>query len=100
MYRLHVTLSVKNFDTFEEFERKAAAIMSHYDGRIVSAYETLRNRDGSGEEVHIIQFPSEAKFNEYRADQKLLDLAEFREKAIASTMVKAIVKEKNYGLVN
>ena len=71
MYKLLVTLQVRNFQTLAEFEAQAAHVMAGYNGRIASAFETVRNEDGSGEEVHLVEFPLEEDFIRYKNDASL-----------------------------
>ena len=91
-----VKLDVKDFDVFDRFEKQASIIMGKYDGRIISAFETERNSDGSGQEVHILEFPSEEAFGNYRKDPALADLAYLREQAISNTSVEVSLRIKDY----
>lgn len=97
MIHILVKLSVKNFELFEAFEKQAAVIMDKYDGHILSAFETVREPDGSGEEVHILEFPNHEAFNQYRSDTDLAELASLREQAIANTEVQISLCLKDYG---
>jgi len=54
-----VRLEVKDFGDFDEFEKQASMIMEKYKGRIISAFETGRNSDGLGQEIHVLEFPNE-----------------------------------------
>lgn len=96
MFKLLVTLQIRDFQALEEFECNASKIMADYQGKIVFAFETIRNEDGTGEEVHIIEFPREVNFNNYRSDPRLQDLRGLREKAISSTEIKMRINEKSY----
>lgn len=80
----------------DEFERKASIIMADYQGKIVSAFETVRNTDGTGEEVHFVEFPSEEEFDKYKGDPRLQELRGLRERAILSTEIKISQNEKSY----
>jgi len=91
-----VTLEVKDFNILTTFESKAAEIMRSYGGDIIRAFETIRNEDLTGQEIHLLEFPSDASFSEYRSDPRLLELAELREKAIISMKVVKSDKLKNY----
>ena len=91
-----VTLEVIDFDLFERFERDAAIIMKQYGGKIVSAFETRHELDGSGEEIHVLEFPSEEAFGRYRADRSLTALSGLREQAISSTKVQISILLKSY----
>ena len=96
MHKLLAILQVRDFDALDEFERKASEIMSDYDGRIVAAFETCRNEDGSGEEVHLLEFKNEESFTSYRNDDRHQAVKSLREKAISSTEVKIKLSEKSY----
>jgi len=91
-----VKLEVKNFDALEVFEKQASAIMEKYQGRIVSAFETIRDSDGSGEEIHILEFPSEEAFSRYKSDSSLANLAGQRAQAISGTEVTISLCVKTY----
>ncbi len=97
MYKLLVVLQVKDFAALEEFERQAAVVMAEYSGAIVEAAETSRNADGSGEEVHLLEFASAESFAQYRSDGRLSELSGLRDRAISATEVRPILKEKSYG---
>jgi len=96
MIHLYAKLTVREFAAFEQFEYKANAIMAKYHGRILHAFELRREVDGSGEEIHILEFPNELAFDEYRADCDLVELANLRAKAIVATEVTALIKIKSY----
>ena len=96
MYRLIATIEVIAFDLFEQFEAQAASIMADYGGSIESAYETKRNTNDSGEEVHVVVFASEEDFKAYTQDERLAQLSELRAKAISATDVKRVVTTKAY----
>ncbi len=95
MINILVTLEVKDFDKLAIFESMAAKIMHSYGGCIVRAFETFR--EGlSGQEIHVLEFPNEAAFAEYRSDSRLIEHAELREDAIKSMTVMTSSTVKNY----
>jgi uncharacterized protein (DUF1330 family) len=96
MINVLVTLEVIDFDLLATFETKAVNIMHSHGGRLISAFETVRNENGSGQEVHVLEFPNEDTFIEYRRDSRLLEQAELRNKAIASAKVIISSALKNY----
>jgi uncharacterized protein (DUF1330 family) len=96
MINILVTLEVKSFKLLTAFETKAVQIMSVYGGRLISAFETVRNADDSGQEVHLLEFPSLTAFDEYRLNPQLLASAELRNEAIASTEVVISSEQKDY----
>jgi len=91
-----VKLEIKDFSALEVFEAQASVIMEKYQGRIVSAFETTRASDGSGEEIHILEFPSEEAFNCYRSDGSLANLVSQRDQAISNTEVTISLRVKTY----
>jgi uncharacterized protein (DUF1330 family) len=91
-----VTLDVKNFDSLTVFEKIAAEVMHVHGGRIISAFETVRNEDNSGQEVHLLEFPSDVAFADYRIDSRLTKHTELRNQAIDSTTIVISSKLKNY----
>ena len=96
MHKILAILQVRDFDALDIFERKASDIMSDYNGKIVTAFETSRNEDGSGEEVHLLEFQTKEGFANYKNDERHLALKNLREKAILDTEVKVIQNQKSY----
>ncbi len=70
MIHVFAKIQVINFSALEKFEREAAKIMLEHQGRFLTAFETQRNTDGSGEEIHILEFQSAEHFEKYRQDAK------------------------------
>jgi len=91
-----VSIEVKDFDALASFECKANNIMGAHGGKIASAFETKRNADGSGQEVHLLEFPDEKSFSEYRSDPRLEKLIDLRNQAIISISVTTSIKLKTY----
>lgn len=96
MILIYIKLQVIDFDFLDKFESEAAKIMKKYQGRILSAFETSREKDRSGTEIHILEFPSLQLFNEYRNDAHLASLCELRKKAISNTEIKISSRIKLY----
>lgn len=96
MINILVKLEVKDFCALEVFEKQASMIMGKYQGRIISAFETFRNSEGSGEEIHVLEFPNEEAFINYRSDNSLVNLASLRDQAISNTEVKISLCVKAY----
>ena len=96
MIHILVKLTVKNFTALEEFERQAVAIMKRHGGQLLSVFEACRNEDGSGEEVHVLAFPSDEAFAGYRVDGDLVDLKDLRDRAISHTEVMVSERLKSY----
>lgn len=97
MLHVLVQLEVKDFGALAQFEQQAAQIMASYCGQIVAAFETERQADNSGKEVHLLTFPDAAAFDAYRQDSALLALSALRSRAIADTKVDVSIGSKVYG---
>ncbi|HEY6421623.1 MAG TPA: hypothetical protein VIX59_21705 [Candidatus Binataceae bacterium] len=75
-------------DEFEQFESRAAEIMSRYGGRVELRIACSPGDDASRpDEVHIVVFPGTDSFDRYRQDPELQTLASLRVKAIRQTIV-------------
>lgn len=96
MYKILAILQVRNFQALDEFERRASVIMSEHGGRIASVFETRRNADGSGEEVHVVEFPDVERYENYRLDDRHGELKALRERAVSCTEIKVCLSEKSY----
>ena len=76
---------------YEHYEAVASQIMARYGGRIerritFAADDTATPADRP-DEVHIVTFPSEERFEAYRADADLEALAEVRARVIKRTQI-------------
>jgi uncharacterized protein (DUF1330 family) len=96
MINILVTLEVKDFSLLAIFESKAVQLMNSHGGRIVRAFETQKNEDDTGQEIHLLEFPDIASFDAYRSNPALLEFAELRNKAIKSTTVVISTVQKEY----
>lgn len=96
MINVLVTIKVKNFDLLAEFESKAVKVMQLHGGSMVQAFETLRNKDDSGLEIHVLEFPCMSAFNDYRSDPLLQEYSDLRKHAIDSIDVAISSAQKNY----
>ena len=94
MIQIYVRLTVKDFGLLEQFEQQAVAVMGQYNGSVIAAFETVHNADDTGEEIHILEFPSADDFAAYRQDTTMAELSALREQAIAGTEVKVSLKLK------
>ncbi|WP_196157458.1 hypothetical protein [Reinekea sp. G2M2-21] len=97
MYRVLVHLNVIDFNRLAEFEDQAADIMADYGGQIRDAYEVTRQGIGPGTEIHLVEFPNEDAFQQYRCDNRLLALASLRDSAIVGMSVQRLGAQKQYG---
>ncbi len=96
MIQVFAKIQVNNFAVLEKFEHEAAKIMLKHQGRFVTAFETLRNNSDSGEEIHILEFPSIEHFAQFRQDERHLTLKELRAEAISATEIKISTQLKFY----
>ena len=74
---------------FRQFETAAAHLMKKYGGHIerVIRPTTSPSTNMLPHEVHVVTFPSLERFEAYRADADLANLAALRQVAIARTEV-------------
>ena len=74
---------------FRQFEAHAAQIMRHYGGRIERVIRPLVSLHGGAlpHEIHIASFPSLERFEAYRGDERLAELAPLRQAAIVKTEI-------------
>lgn len=75
--------------TFRRFETEAARIMWRHGGRIdrVIRPTASARADVLPREIHIVSFPSLERFEAYRGDRDLAELAPLRESAIHRTEI-------------
>lgn len=91
-----VEIEVLNFQALQQFESRAAAIMNKYSGKILAAFETERQANDSGKEIHLLSFPSQDNFVSYRNDPELAALGNLRASAISNTQITLSTAIKNY----
>lgn len=71
---------------FEQFETAAAQIMRRYGGILKRRIAIAHLPDNSQpHEVHVVTFPDERSFEQYRSDPDLRALADLRARAIRQT---------------
>jgi uncharacterized protein (DUF1330 family) len=75
---------------FEAYERKVARIMACHGGvieRAIRCSESLASATAPPFEVHVLRFPSNAQYEEFRRDPRRKALSAERATAISSTDV-------------
>lgn len=72
---------------FREFEHQAAAIMARYGGAIERSVVIPAKDDEELKEIHIVTFPDEQAFLEYRQDKDIAAVAHLREQSVAGTEI-------------
>jgi antibiotic biosynthesis monooxygenase (ABM) superfamily enzyme len=85
---------------FEAYERKVARVMARHGGVIERAIRTSgASRDGSDEpfEVHLLRFPTQARYDAYRDDPERRSLSGERERIITKTDVLVGTPGPTYG---
>lgn len=84
-----VTLTIRQGaeSEFRQYESRAAGIMARYGGVIERTVAVAHFGAGEEREVHVLRFPSESEFQQYRADEELSSLAEWRSRCISRTEI-------------
>jgi len=85
-----VVLTVRSeaMETFRAYEREAAIIMAAYGARIERTVVVTPATDARVfKEVHLVRFPDESAFVEYRRDPRLRELDESRNASVVSTEI-------------
>jgi uncharacterized protein (DUF1330 family) len=81
-----LTVRRRALDSFRAFERRAAAVMARYGGRIERT--VVVDPDASSDvlkEVHVVTFPSAAAMEGYRNDAALAAALPLREASVTAT---------------
>lgn len=90
MITLVALLTVRDAAAFNSFEMQAEAIMKTHGGRIDVVFRPNvadSRAEPQVDEIHVVKFPNQKAFENYRSDKKLLELAPLREQAISQTAV-------------
>lgn len=74
--------SENGMNGLREFESKAIPILREHHGILLSASSSSQKSQNEPDEIHIIQFPSMKEFDDYKNDQRLLDLKSLKETMI------------------
>ncbi len=74
---------------FSQFETEAARIMKRYGGQIERVIRPTASMPSGTvpHEIHLVSFPSTERFEAYRGDADLAQLASLRQAAIARTEI-------------
>lgn len=96
MIQLCAIIEVRSFSALERFEMEVKTIMLEHGRRVISAFETRRELNGSGEEVHFLEFESNEGFESYKSDPRMIELSELRKLAISKIEVKKSERLKSY----
>jgi len=90
---VQLTLNADQREDYERFEVEASRIMQRHGGRIerrvrVTSPLSGTDRQAAGpDEVHLVSFPDEERFEAYRRDPELAALAELRARVILRTEI-------------
>lgn len=96
MIYLIANIQVKDFERFEIFERLISTYLADVGAMIVTALEIEKNEDGTGEEVHILQFPDLNAFETYKRVTSTDEVRGLGEEAIESLSLKRARARKTY----
>jgi uncharacterized protein (DUF1330 family) len=91
MLLLIATLTVHpdKIDSFHDYERRAAKIMSRHGGRIERAVVLEKDpEDHYYRECHVVSFPGRAALDAYRDDEAFKALAGMRESCVLATAIR------------
>lgn len=86
---VHLYAHQGNITALRAFEQEALALIDRHDGRLLAAFKPA-NPDHSAEipdEIHLLQFPSQAAFDDYRQSPETAALAQKRQMAIQKTHI-------------
>lgn len=72
---------------FRHFEDRAIDIMHEHGVRVVSIERPTPPDPHAPYEVHVLEFPARAAFDAYRADVRLAELAELRDRVVLRTEI-------------
>mgnify|MGYP003690613925 FL=1 len=89
-------IQVKNFTKLEVFENIVQSYLSSVGGKMLHAFEIAQIAGSNNEEVHILEFPNEKCFEEYKVKTNIPSLNSLREEAIKSIEIKLSTKNKVY----
>jgi len=90
------SIKVKNFEKLALFESQASEILLSVGGEMIQALEVESNPDGSGEEIHILRFPSNESFQLYKQKTDTDILNKLKNEAIENLDIKLSTKTKVY----
>lgn len=90
-------LRVTDFEALARFEHSVAPILSSVGAKILHAIEVHRHADGTGEEVHVLYFPDEESFENYKIKTNDESIKNLRSTAISSIDIKIEKAHKQYG---
>lgn len=93
-----LTVRAEQADAYREYERKAAAAMGRYGGRLERVVAIPAAEGGATfREVHLLSFPDEGAFAAYRGDPVLQAAAEQRAAAVIETEILIGEEGPDYG---
>jgi uncharacterized protein (DUF1330 family) len=81
-----LTVRRQALEQFRAFERHAAEVMRRHGGRIErTVVAAVDGRPDLVKEIHIVTFPSEQAFSDYRNDERLTPFVHLREQSVVHT---------------
>ena len=83
-----LTVRKAALESFRAYERHAATVMAAHGGRIErSVVVTADTPPGTLKEIHLLAFPSEQAFRDYRSDSRLSEQRHLREQSVMHTEI-------------
>ncbi|MGH1361907.1 MAG: hypothetical protein ACRBF0_00030 [Calditrichia bacterium] len=88
-YFVIVQLWIKSDHTaaFEAFEKKAAAAMADFGGRIDNVIRHAEQDDKNPFETHLLSFVNETSFNDYLSSAAARNLADERKRVVEKSLI-------------
>ena len=74
--------SENGVEGLREFESQAIPILPEHGGILISASFNANKSENEPDEIHVIQFPSVEKFDAYKNDIRVINLASLKAKMI------------------
>jgi uncharacterized protein (DUF1330 family) len=81
-----LTVKSEALEKFRSFEKKAAAVMARYGGAIErTVVVPPDSAEGLLKEIHVVTFPNQQAFTEYRNDAELKTISHLRDESVVAT---------------
>lgn len=68
-----------------EYEREVLPVLREHGGRLLAAFEPIKEAPDAPDEIHVLQFSSRDQLQSYRGDARIEALASVRQRLIAET---------------
>ena len=78
------------------YERQVLPVLREHGGRLLSAFEPVKNAPDAPDEIHVLEFPSSEHLQAYRNDPRTEALSALRVTAISATTVYVSKRSVDY----